>query len=159
MGFKRETHHVLLTASTAADACNRVCICNTFPIFFCLLQVYIWNTIVRNTECLCMSLLRHKAEHYARGLQMLGHSIVSQHFVEPESTLPYSQELSTCPYLEPDQSSPHHPIPPLQDSSHLHLGLPSGLLLSGFLTSNLYASSSQPFVLHALPISSSNWLF
>jgi hypothetical protein len=29
----------------------------------------------------------------------------------------YSQELSTCSYPEPDQSSPHHAIPPLQDPS------------------------------------------
>jgi hypothetical protein len=52
------------------------------------------------------------AEHYSRG-----HSIVSQRFMEHESSLPHSQELSTCPYPEPDQSSPHHPIPPLQDAS------------------------------------------
>jgi hypothetical protein len=46
---------------------------------------------------------------------MLGHSIVSQHFMEPEGSIPNSQELSTSSYLEPDQSSPHHSIPPLQD--------------------------------------------
>jgi hypothetical protein len=38
---------------------------------------------------------------------MLGHSIVSQNFMEPESSIPNSQELSTCSYPEPDQSSPH----------------------------------------------------
>jgi hypothetical protein len=27
---------------------------------------------------------------------MLGHSIVSQHFMEPEGSIPNSQELSTC---------------------------------------------------------------
>jgi hypothetical protein len=43
---------------------------------------------------------------------MLGHLIVSQHFMEPEGSSPHSQELSTCSYPEPDQSSPHHPIPP-----------------------------------------------
>jgi hypothetical protein len=48
---------------------------------------------------------------------MLGHSIVSQHFMEPEGSVPNPQELFTCPYPEPDQSSPHHPIPPLQDPS------------------------------------------
>jgi hypothetical protein len=42
---------------------------------------------------------------------MLGHSIVSQHFMEPEGSIPNSQKLSTCSYPEPDQSSPHHPIP------------------------------------------------
>jgi hypothetical protein len=50
---------------------------------------------------------------------MLGHSIVSQHFMEPKGSIPHSQELSTCSYPEPDQSSPHHPIPPLQDPSML----------------------------------------
>jgi hypothetical protein len=35
--------------------------------------------------------------------------------MEPESLTPSSQELSTCSFPEPDQSSPHHPIPPLQD--------------------------------------------
>jgi hypothetical protein len=35
---------------------------------------------------------------------MLGHSIVSQHFTEPEGSIPNSQELSTCSYPEPDQS-------------------------------------------------------
>jgi hypothetical protein len=43
---------------------------------------------------------------------MLGHSIVSQHFMEPQGSIPNSQQLSTCSYLEPDQSSPHYPIPP-----------------------------------------------
>jgi hypothetical protein len=48
---------------------------------------------------------------------MLHHSIVSQHFIEPEGSIPNSQELSTFSYPEPDQSSPHHSIPPLQDPS------------------------------------------
>jgi hypothetical protein len=37
--------------------------------------------------------------------------------------------------------------------THLHLGLPSVLFPSGYPTNNLYIFS--PFVLHALPISSS----
>jgi hypothetical protein len=38
---------------------------------------------------------------------MLGRSIVSQHFMEPERSIPNSQQLSTCSYPYPDQSSPH----------------------------------------------------
>jgi hypothetical protein len=33
---------------------------------------------------------------------MLGHSIVSQYFMEPEGSIPNSQQLSTCSYPEPD---------------------------------------------------------
>jgi hypothetical protein len=57
------------------------------------------------------------AEHYSRGHQILGHLIVSQHFMEPEGSIPNSQELSTCSHPELDQFSPHHPIPPLHDPS------------------------------------------
>jgi hypothetical protein len=45
------------------------------------------------------------------------------------------------------QTNPVHitPIPPLQDpSTYLRLGLPIGLLPSGFLTSNLYAFLFSP---------------
>jgi hypothetical protein len=65
---------------------------------------------------------------------------------------PHSQELSTCPYHEPEQSSPsvhtapyHHAkinlniiYPPLGPPS------PSGLLPSGFPTNNLYAFLFSP---------------
>jgi hypothetical protein len=82
------------------------------------------------------------AEHYWRGHQLCSHLIVSQHYMEPEGSIPHSQEFSTCPYPEPDQSSPHHPNPTsprsiLILSTHLHLGLPIGLLPSGLPTNNL----------------------
>ena len=35
----------------------------------------------------------------------------SPHFMEPESSLPYSQVPATCPYPEPTPSSPHKHIP------------------------------------------------
>jgi hypothetical protein len=81
---------------------------------------------------------------------MLGHSIVSQHFMESEGSITNPQKLSTCSYPEPDQSSPHHPIPPLQDtyililSTHLRLGRPSSFFPSGVPTNNLYASLFSP---------------
>jgi hypothetical protein len=31
-------------------------------------------------------------------------------FIEPESSLPFSQEPATGPYLESDESNPYHPI-------------------------------------------------
>jgi hypothetical protein len=40
----------------------------------------------------------------------LWHSVDSQHFMEPEGSLPRSQELSACTSSEPDQSSPQHSI-------------------------------------------------
>jgi hypothetical protein len=49
---------------------------------------------------------------------MLGHSIVSQHFMEPEGSIPNSQELSTCSYPEPDQPSPHGILIVLVDAFH-----------------------------------------
>jgi hypothetical protein len=54
------------------------------------------------------------------------------------NSLPISQQSATCFYPEQDK-------PSLRSqfclSSHLRLSLSSGLLLSGFLTENLYESS------------------
>jgi hypothetical protein len=36
--------------------------------------------------------------------------------MEPEALLSYSQEPCTSPYLEPDKSSPYHPILFIYDS-------------------------------------------
>jgi hypothetical protein len=45
-----------------------------------------------------------------RSCQLCSYSGTSQHFMEPESSLPCSQEPSTRPYPEPDRSSiPSHP--------------------------------------------------
>jgi hypothetical protein len=41
--------------------------------------------------------------------------------MEPKGSIPNSQELYTCSYPEPDQSSPHHPIPPLQYQDFISL--------------------------------------
>ena len=35
--------------------------------------------------------------------------------METEGSSPYTQEPDTCPYPDPDQSSPCHPIQPLED--------------------------------------------
>jgi hypothetical protein len=67
--------------------------------------------------------------------------------MEPEGSLPHSQEPTTCPYAEPAQSS-SCPIALLEDvlilSPHLRLGLPSSRLLSGLPTKILYAPLFSP---------------
>jgi len=66
--------------------------------------------------------------------------------MEPEGSLPYSQEPVTCSYPEPEQSSPRSRFLLLDDpldvtpSSHLGLGLSSGLFPSGFPTKNPYTA-------------------
>jgi hypothetical protein len=85
----------------------------------------------------------------------------SQHFVEPKGSLPCSQEPSNGLYSEPDQSiHTMHPVSLkhiLILSTHVRLGLPSGLLPSGF--PHLQAFIFSPSVLHALPITSSSISF
>jgi hypothetical protein len=51
----------------------------------------------------------HGAEHYSRDHQLCSHMKTSQHFMETEGSLPHSQELYTCLYSEPNQSSLYHP--------------------------------------------------
>jgi hypothetical protein len=63
------------------------------------------------------------AEHYSRG-----HWIVSQHFMEPDGSIPNSQQLFLS-LARPIQSTSPHPTSPrsiLILSTHLCLGLPSG---------------------------------
>jgi hypothetical protein len=59
------------------------------------------------------SLLTHEAEPFLRRSQICSYSRISQHFMEPEGSLPCSQEPSTGPYPELDQSNPYHPIHPV----------------------------------------------
>jgi hypothetical protein len=88
--------------------------------------------------------LTHGAEPFLRSRQLCSYSRTSQHFMEPESSLPCSHGPSTAPYPEPDQSNPYHAILSLSLrsililSTHLRLGLHSGLFPSGFPTNILY---------------------
>ena len=61
--------------------------------------------------------------------------------MEPKGSLPYSQELTSCPCPEPYQASPHPPILFLYNltlCSHLCIDLPSGHFTSGFPSKTLY---------------------
>ena len=69
--------------------------------------------------------------------------------MEPEGSLPHSQVPATCPYPEPAGSStwPSHSTSwrsVLILSSHLRLGLPSGLFPSRFPTKSLYTPPLSP---------------
>jgi hypothetical protein len=68
--------------------------------------------------------------------------------MEPEGSLPHSQQPATCPYPEPYQSSTcRHPTSwrsILILSSHPRLGLPSGLLPSGLPTKILFEPLPSP---------------
>jgi hypothetical protein len=52
----------------------------------------------------------HGAESFLRSRQSLSYSRISQRFMETEGSLPCSQDRSTVPYPEPDQSSPYRLI-------------------------------------------------
>jgi hypothetical protein len=79
-----------------------------------------------------------------RSCQLCSHSRTSQHSMEHEGSLPCSQDPSTGPHPEPDRPSPYHPILSYLRSililtTHLCLGLPSGLFSSAFPTNILYS--------------------
>jgi hypothetical protein len=105
--------------------------------------------------------LTHGAEPFLRSYQLCSYSRTSQHFMESDGPLACSQELSAGPYPKPDQSNPSHPSnihfnivhPPTSSSSKWSKETP------GFPTNILHAFLFSPFVLHALPISSSTWSF
>jgi hypothetical protein len=62
--------------------------------------------------------------------------------MEPEVSSLYSQDPATCPDSEPDRSMPPHSTSQksiLILSSHLRLGLPSGLIHVVFPPKALYA--------------------
>ena len=64
--------------------------------------------------------------------------------MEPEGLLTHIWEPATCPYSEPEHSSPWPPIPFHKDQSSYYSpiyawALPNGLFPSGFSTKPLYA--------------------
>jgi hypothetical protein len=75
------------------------------------------TTIYFKRRFVFVLLLTYGAEPFFRSWQLCSHSRTSQRFMEPEDSLPYSQEPSTGPYPEHDRSSPYYPILSLQDPS------------------------------------------
>jgi hypothetical protein len=69
---------------------------------------------------------------------------------EPEGSSPHSQQPATVTYPEPVESDPHPPLKLISPrsiqipSSHLRLGLPSGLFPSVFPTKTLHTFLSSP---------------
>jgi hypothetical protein len=54
--------------------------------------------------------LTHGAEPFLSSRQLCSQARTSQHFIEPEGSLPCSQEPCTGPYPEPHQPNPYQPI-------------------------------------------------
>jgi hypothetical protein len=77
-----------------------------------------------------------------------------------QGSSPHSQELSTCTYPEPDQSSPQHSILSLKGQSEFHsiLAVTTASELPRLCSANAEQLNSSTLV-HALPESQLNYVF
>jgi hypothetical protein len=97
--------------------------------------------------CNAAQLLEHP---YKIIFEILVYEIILTNSVapEPEGSSPYLQEPAIGPYSEPNESSLHPQRISLKSilipSSHLRLGIPSGLFAMGFSTKNFYSFFSSP---------------
>jgi hypothetical protein len=65
--------------------------------------------------------------------------------MEHEVSIPLSQELSTCSYPEPEQRSPHHPIPHLSKIYPTYTKLQPKLLFAYILACKFQALQKRQF--------------
>jgi hypothetical protein len=79
--------------------------------YHCLIHVGSQNSTPKFTHSLTHS-LTHGAEPFLRNCQLCSHSRTPQRFMEPEDSLPNSQETTTGPYPEPDRSNPYPILSP-----------------------------------------------
>ena len=87
---------------------------------------------------LCWAVLTYFLSPRSRVLlgKLTGSQLVKKfpHFMQPESSLPHSQVPATCPYPDPDHSSPCPP-PSHFLKMHLNIFLPSTPVM-GYVTHN-----------------------
>jgi hypothetical protein len=81
-------------------------------VYYCLLRKYMHILLIHNKRQYCFYTYLHTdgTEQLLRSRHIFSHSRTSHHFIEPEGSLQCSQESSTGPYPEPDQSYPSQPI-------------------------------------------------
>jgi hypothetical protein len=70
-----------------------------------LLNSSLQSAVLRNSRVLLCLTYRHVSLTHGAEPFLRSYSRTSQHFMESEGSLPCSQEPSTGPYLEPDQSN------------------------------------------------------
>jgi hypothetical protein len=98
--------HFCVNSRIAHKISQRAIYSVSFPILYPLIILSLHEV---QSKLLTHS-LTYGTEPFLRSCQLCRYSTTSQHFMEPEGSLPCSQELSTGPYSDPDQSSPYHPI-------------------------------------------------
>jgi hypothetical protein len=99
-------------------------------------------------ETLTFTTITHGAEPFLRSRQLCSHSRTSQHFMEPEASLPCSQDFPLVPILS--QINPIHTIPSYLSKMHFNIVHPPtswsscGPFLYGFPTNILCAFHFSP---------------